>query len=110
MDEASQKGTFRRIFKKSLIEKSEQYPFLDPFGGEFDYRDGSIQFTGEARERNFTKGIGECLQATLSYLEEELPKNKMLPLKLRAEIESSLEPHRETIKRLGLESLIPSFL
>jgi hypothetical protein len=110
VDDASQKGTFRRIFKRSLIDKSEQYPFLDPFGGEFDYRDGMIQFAGEATGRDFTQGLGACLQTTLSYIEEELPKNKMLPLKLRAEIESSLEPHRETIKRLGLDPFIPSFL
>jgi hypothetical protein len=110
VDETSAKGTFRRIFKKSLIEKSEQYPFLDPFGGEFDYRDGMIQFTGEAKEKDFSQGLGECLQNTLAYVEEELPKSKMLPLKLRAEIESSLELHRDTIKRLGLDSAIPSFL
>lgn len=110
VDDASQKGTFRRIFKRSLIDQSEQYPFLDPFGGEFDYRDGMIQFAGEATGRDFTQGLGACLQTTLSYIEEELPKNKMLPLKLRAEIESSLEPHRETIKRLDLDPFIPSFL
>ncbi len=110
VDGASRRGTFRAVFKRSLVEKSEQYPFLDPFGGEFDYRDGTIEFTGEARETAFTQGLGECLQTTLAYVEEELPKNKMLPLKLRAEIESSLEPHRATITRLGLESYIPSFL
>jgi hypothetical protein len=110
VDGSSEKGTFRRIFKKSLIEKSEQYPFLDPFGGEFDYRDGMIQFTGDVKERVFSQGLGECLQNTLAYVEEELPKSKMLPLKLRAEIESSLESHRDTIKRLGLDSVIPSFL
>ncbi len=110
VDGASQKGTFRAIFKKSLVDKSERYPFLDPFGGEFDYRDGMIQFTGETEETAFTQGLGECLQTTLSYVEEELPKSKMLPLKLRAEIESSLEPYRATIKRLGLEPYIPSFL
>ncbi len=110
VDESSEKGTFRRMFKKSLIEKSDQYPFLDPFGGEFDYRDGMIQFTGEARGREFTQGISECLQSTIFYIEEELPKSKMLPLKLRAEIESSLEPHRDTVRQLGLESVIPSFL
>ena len=110
VDEASEKGTFRRIFKKSLIERSEQYPFLDPFGGEFDYRDGMIQFTGEVKDKDFSQGLGECLQNTLAYIEEELPKSKMLPLKLRAEIESSLEPHRDTINRLGLDSTIPSFL
>ncbi|RPJ10101.1 MAG: hypothetical protein EHM36_03525 [Deltaproteobacteria bacterium] len=110
VDEASHKGTFRRVFKRSLIDQSERYPFLDPFGGEFDYRDGIIQFTGEAKGRDFTQGLGECLQTTLSYIEEELQKNKMLPLKLRAEIESSLEPYRDAIKRLGLEPFIPSFL
>ena len=110
VDETSEKGTFRRIFKKSLIEKSEQYPFLDPFGGEFDYQDGMIRFTGEVKEKEFTEGIGECLQNTMTSIEEELPKSKMLPLKLKAEIESSLEPYRETIKRLGLDSVIPSFL
>jgi hypothetical protein len=110
VDGASRTGTFRRILKKSLVDKSEEYPFLDPFGGEFDYRDGMIQFTGEAREKAFTQGLGECLQAILSYVEEELPKSKMLPLKLRAEIESSLEPYRATIKRLGLDSFIPSFI
>jgi len=110
VDAASQKGTFRRVFKQSLIEKSEDYPFLDPFGGEFDYLDGTIQFTGEAGEKSFTEGIADCLQATLSHVEEELPKSKTLPLKLRAEIETSLEPYRETIRRLGLEPFIPSFL
>jgi hypothetical protein len=110
VDDSSEKGTFRRIFKKSLIEKSDQYPFLDPFGGEFDYRDGMIQFTGEVKEKDFTQGISESLQSAIFYIEEEFPKSKMLPLKLRAEIESSLEPHRDTVRRLGLESVIPSFL
>jgi hypothetical protein len=69
-----------------------------------------VQFEGETTGKDFTQGLGACLEAILSYVEEELPKNKMLPLKLRAEIESSLEPHRETIKRLGLDPFIPSFL
>lgn len=109
VDEASEKETFRRFFKRSLIEKSERYPFLDPFGGEFDYRDGMIQFAGGVRDRDFTQGLGECLQATLFRIGEELPKSKMLPSRLRAEIESSLEPYRATIMRLGLASFISSF-
>ncbi len=110
VDAISQKGTFRNIFKRSLIEKSERYPFLDPFGGEFDYKEGIIEFTGETKERDFVQGLGECLQASLAHLEETLPKSKMLPLKVRAEIESALEPYRATFKRLGMESAIPSFL
>ena len=102
------KGLFIKIFKESLIEKSEEFPFLDPFAGEFEYREGTIQFTGEVGIKDFTKGIVECLVATLSRLEKELPKDKILPLKLKAGIESSLEQHREVLKRLGVEPITAS--
>ena len=102
------KGFFNKIFKASLIEKSEEFPFLDPFAGEFEYREGTIQFTGEVGIKDFTKGIVECLVATLSRLEKELPKDKILPLKLKAGIESSLEQHREALKRLGVEPITSS--
>jgi hypothetical protein len=110
LDGGSQKGTFIKAFKRSLIEKSLDYPFLDPFAGEFEYRDGTILFTGEANSKEFTKGIGDCLRTTLDHLEEEMPKNKMLLLKLKAGIESSLEQHREVMKRLGIDSALSSFL
>ena len=98
----------RKIFKESLVERSEEFAFLDPFAGEFEYREGVIQFTGGAGVRDFTKGIVECLVTTLSHLEKELPKEKMLPLKLKAGIESSLEQHTEALKRLGVEAITSS--
>ena len=81
------KGVFYKAFKESLIEKSEEFPFLDPFAGEFAFREGTIQFTGEVGAKDFTMGIVECLVNTLSHLEKELLKEKMLPLKLKAGIE-----------------------
>ena len=45
---------------------------------------------------------------TLSHLEKELPKEKMLPLKLKAGIESSLEQYSEALKRLGAEAITSS--
>ena len=109
VDGVSQKGTFIRAFKRVLIDKAETFDFLDPFGGEFEYREGTIRFSGEAREKDFAKGMVEGLHATLLLLEKELPKEKMLPLKLKAEIVSSLEPHSEAIKRLGVDTLLSSF-
>ncbi|NWG03468.1 MAG: DUF4388 domain-containing protein [Syntrophaceae bacterium] len=99
------KEVFYKAFKESLIEKSEVFPFLDPFAGEFAFRGGVIQFTGEVGAKDFTKGIVECLVATLSHLEQELTKEKMLPLKLKAGIESSLEQHKEVLKRLGVADI-----
>jgi hypothetical protein len=102
------KGLFHKIFKESLIEKSEEFVFLDPFAGEFEYREGAIQFTGDIGVKDFAKGIVECLVATLFGLEKELPKDKILPLKLKAGIESSLEQHSGALKRLGVNAIASS--
>jgi hypothetical protein len=104
VDETSQRGTFLKAFNRGRMEKTGQYFFLDPFSGEFEYRDGTIRFTGEASEKDFAKGVLECLRASLPHLEKEFPRNKMFPLKLRAEIENSLELHSEAMKRWGIET------
>ena len=109
VDGSTQKGTFVRTFKRALIANSEAFDFLDPFAGEFDYRDGTVRFIGEAGEKEFAKGIVESLRATLGSLEREFPRERMLPLKLRAEIESSLEHHRGVLKRLDVEKVFSSF-
>jgi len=48
------------------------------------------------------------LVGTLSRLEKELPKDKILPLKLKAGIESSLEQYSEALKRLGVSAIASS--
>ncbi len=110
VDNASRNGIFSGTFKKCLIEKAEIFSFLDPFSGEFEYQDGVIRFSGEVGEKEFMKGVLECLSTTLTLLEKELPKNKMLSLKLKAEIKSSLELHSDTLKRLGLTEVVSSSL
>jgi hypothetical protein len=102
------RGLFHKVFKESLIERSEEFPFLDPFAGEFEYREGTIRFSGETGARDFTTGIVEGLVSSLSRLEKELPKDKILPLKLKAGIESSLERHGESLKRLGVHAITSS--
>lgn len=104
------KGAFDRVFKESLIEKSEEFPFLDPFAGEFEYLNGTIRFTGEAGKEDFAKGITESFRSALSHFEEELPKEKMVSLKLKAGIESILEHHGEALKRLEIEDIISSLI
>jgi hypothetical protein len=106
VDETSKRrGLFHKVFKESLIDKSEEFAFLDPFVGEFEFKDGTIHFSGEAGGKEFTKGILECLNTTLLLLEKELPKNKMVSLKLIAGIKFSLEQHTEALKRLGVDAV-----
>jgi hypothetical protein len=108
VDGLSQKGRFLSAFKKSLLEKVDAYPSLDPFSGEFNYEDGSIQLSGEVLREDVINGIGQCLRDALSEVEKELPKNKMLSLKWKAELESSFEAHREAMSRLGVDVVFSS--
>ena len=109
VDGATQRGTFLKAFNRSRMEKTGEYFFLDPFSGEFNYQDGTIRFTGETSKKDFAMGILECLRSSLPHLEREFPKNRMFPLKLRAEIESSLEYHKDAMKVLGIDTDFSSF-
>jgi hypothetical protein len=109
VDGATQRGTFLKAFNRSRMEKSGEFFFLDPFSGEFSYQDGTIRFSGETSGKDFARGILECLRSSLPHLEKEFPKNRMFPLKLRAEIESSLEYHKGAMKILGIDMDFSSF-
>jgi hypothetical protein len=109
VDRATQRGTFLKAFNRSRMEKSADFFFLDPFSGEFSYQDGAIRFAGETSGKDFARGILECLRSSLPHLEKEFPKNRMFPLKLRAEIESSLEYHKGAMKILGIDMDFSSF-
>ncbi|MGQ9647630.1 MAG: DUF4388 domain-containing protein [Thermodesulfobacteriota bacterium] len=109
VDGVTQRGTFLRAFNRARMEKSGDYFFLDPFSGEFSYQDGTIRFAGETSGKDFARGILECLRSSLPHLEKEFPKNRMFPLKLRAEIESSLEYHKDAMKVLGIDANLSTF-
>jgi hypothetical protein len=106
VDGVTKRGTFLNTFKQSLVEHAEAFDFLDPFAGEFDYRDGIIRFVGEAKEKDFARGLVESVHTALTHLEGRIPKDRMFPVRLRAEIESALERHRGVLKRLGVEGII----
>jgi len=48
---------FTKTLKKKLVENAEQYAFLDPFAGEFEYADGRLTFTGAANDKELIDGV-----------------------------------------------------
>lgn len=110
VDALSKKGMFLRNFKKVLIEKSEQFDFLDPFAGEFDYREGRIELKKDVEQEDLVKGIVEAIRGTWSCLEREIPREKMVSLKLKAGIETFLSHHKGTLKKLKIDSFFSSLL
>ena len=109
-DGVSQKGGFQRAFKRACVEKSEAYPFLDPFEGLFDYDGGRIKLDNEVGTEDFAAGVADCLNLALLHLQKELPKHVALPQGLKGEIESSFEAYQDVVKGSGLQSVVPATL
>lgn len=107
VDGFSQEGIFLRAFKRALIEKSDFYPFLDPFMDQFDYRKGQIMLDEEVGLESFAVGIADCYTLTLSHLRKEFPKNMNLSPSVKAELESTFRLYEDALRKSGLDS-VPS--
>jgi hypothetical protein len=102
MDGSLEKGGFQRVFKKACVEKSESYHFLDPFEGQFDYQGKKIYLDAKVGTEEFIVAIAECLNLTLSYIKQDLPKNAVLPPGLKGDIESTFKKYPDIIDLSGL--------
>lgn len=69
------------------LKIAELYPFLDPFGVEFEYLAGEIVFVGRASHSEFVKGLTEALKLAA----ETTIKSSAQPVRLRARITDDLD-------------------
>lgn len=51
------KADFTKLLKKKFVEKADRYAFLDPFAGEFDYANRTIDFSGAASDKELIDGV-----------------------------------------------------
>ena len=48
---------FQKLLRQKLVEHADQYAFLDPFAGEFEYVENKITFSGQTRDQNLVDGV-----------------------------------------------------
>lgn len=107
-DGLSSEGHFVNTFKDILMERADDYPFLDPFAAEFEYRDGQIAFHGES-VKNFSQGLGECLNTTIGRLAAETPRVDLAGM-IKTELQAVREKHTRAIEKFALEATLSEFL
>lgn len=105
VDGFSREGIFLRAFKRALIERSDMYPFLDPFTDQFDYKQGKMMLDEEVKLDLFAAGIAESFNLTLSHLKKEFPKNMNLSGYLKTELESRFKLYEDAMRRSGIQSV-----
>ncbi len=85
---------FRTLLKKKFLEKADQFEFLDPFTGEFEYRDRKITFIGEATDEQLARGLIECVKELATELH-------VMP-KLLGSLGHWYQQYKETLFRFGI--------
>jgi hypothetical protein len=106
---SARKGSFRDSFKKARVEKSEDYPFLDPFAAEFEYSNGEIKFDGKISAEVFVRGLKECVDLTLDTITVSTNKDELYE-QIRSALKPIGEGFGEKIDAFGLKSIMPEFL
>lgn len=105
VDGFSREGIFLRAFKRALIERSDSYPFLDPFTDQFDYKQGKMVLDEEIKLDLFAAGFADSFNLTLSHLKREFPKNMNLSAHLKTELESQFKLYEDAMRRSGIQSV-----
>jgi hypothetical protein len=101
------KEEFLNTFKDTLIANADEYPFLDPFAAKFQYKNGSVTFTGEVT-KNFSQAIGKSLWDTVETLAEQAALDgKDLFGPIRTSLDSVAAKYRDQIDRFNIKGLLP---
>ena len=88
------KGDFSTLLKKKFLHLADEYAFLDPFAGEFQYSGRKIRFAGEAKDADLAKGV--LLAVT------GLARDHGLSDLLKTRLEGWLKKYRKKLLNLGI--------
>jgi hypothetical protein len=88
------KGDFNTLLKRKFLELADEYAFLDPFAGEFQYSGRKIRFASEAKDAELAKGL---LVAVAGLVQDQ-----GLNALLKSRIEGWLQKHRKKFLSLGI--------
>jgi hypothetical protein len=110
IDEASraveQRDAFSMYLRAGQLRIADRYPFLDPFGAEFEYLSGEIAFIGKASPAQFKEGLTESLRLAVVGLAQSSAQPARLRAHVTEDLDKLLERLRPELERYGLDEAI----
>ena len=103
VDAATAPGTFSSELKRGCLEIVMQYPFLDPFTGGFEFKNGHIHFEGGANNAKFTAGLALAFK----YVSTKLNPRGVRALQDATQKVSQTQ--RTQLETWGITQALPSF-
>lgn len=100
------KDTFSIYLRAGQLKVADRYPFLDPFGSEFEYAEGEILFSGEANLEELIAGFSEALRLAVTSVIEAATQPARLRARIREDLEKLLEGLRPQLELFNLDKLV----
>jgi len=94
MPSPTKKTDFNTLLKKRFLDLADEYAFLDPFAGEFQYSGRKIRLASEVSDADLAKGV---MLAVTGLVRDQGLKG---PFKNR--LEGWIEKHRKKLLNLGI--------
>jgi len=88
------KGDFNTLLRKKFLDLADEYSFLDPFAGEFQYSRGKIRFESEVNDAELAKGLLVAVAG--------LVRDHGLNAPFRSRLEGWLQKHRKKLLSFGI--------
>lgn len=104
--EIEPRDTFSIYLRAGQLKIADRYPFLDPFGSEFEYHAGEIAFIGQEGPSAFVQGLTEALQLAVRSVVEASSQPERLRSRIQENLEEMTERLRPEFGRFGLEESI----
>jgi hypothetical protein len=103
---ADLRDSFSLNLRAAQLKIADRFPFLDPFGSEFEYYAGEIAFVGTVAPDDFVAGLTEALRIAV----DNMAGSSSQPARTRNRIETALrrlmEKLDEEFERYGLDRSI----
>jgi hypothetical protein len=100
-------GKFLDEFKRVLASNANKYLFLDPFAGEFVYKDKSLRFDGDTTLDEFSDGVCDVITQAIEFFQAQ-EKNSNIADAIGAAIQPLKEEQIQLIDRLKFDMKMPS--
>jgi hypothetical protein len=104
------RNTFSMYLRAGQLKIADRYPFLDPFGAEFEYHAGEIAFIGNDKPEIFIEGVTEALRLAVVGVVEASTAPDRLRTQIHTDLYALSEQRGQELKDLGLEDSIQQII
>jgi hypothetical protein len=102
--------SFSIYLRAGQLKVADRYPFLDPFGAEFEYLGGEIAFVGRSGTQDFIEGLTEALRHAVAGVVQTSVQPTRLRIYIVEDLRQLLTRSRAEFEKYGLDKAVEDII